>query len=341
MLKSANYIRAGYILAFVPPGPIPAAVPESGEEERFAYVNNPDGSVRWFFPADSANPLFLELYQRANWKSRLYHFGINTAFALGQQHRLLSGTFQFDLKQNKLALLAKEMGCSQYAVFTGTAGADRKSVVALGDDGKARYFLKIAHTESALALVQNERKALETLSDISIPGLFVPKHYPNDYTHMLAMDNAKPENAGQATELRKIHADVLQGLWATGRSTTLAEMPLWHKTGQAIESLQNPANRSEALNAILPKDFVNRLATLFASTDTTADIRVSLAHGDFTPWNMYTSPQGLHVFDWERSDELPAFFDAFHFIYQSEILLRRRGAKGIRAAVKALPALFG
>lgn len=328
------------ILSLCPPSVEPAHAASTAEAEQFSYINNPDGTIRWFFPSSQNKALFLSLYQKASWKSKAYHVGAKAAFAVGQQHRLFSGTFTFPESQNLLAQLVHKMGYQQYAVFTGTAGADRKSVVSMGNGGHVKRFLKIAHTETALQLVQNEQKALEALSEMDIPKLFTPQVYPTAFPHILAMDNVKPQSAQQATELNYLHTQILQSFYNQGETRLLHELDAWKKAGNQIQALQDAHKRSEALNTLLPRGFVEKLLSLYNSFDDSQEAVMSMAHGDFTPWNMYMSQEGLHVFDWERASDMPAFFDAFHFIYQSQILLKRKGSKGIKRQVESIAPLF-
>lgn len=61
-----------------------------------------------------------------------------------------------------------------------------------------------------------------------------------------------------------------------------------------------------------------------------------LCHGDFAPWNMIRSQDGLFVFDWERGrDWAPALTDAFYFILAPALHVRLdRLAKVARNALR-------
>jgi len=56
---------------------------------------------------------------------------------------------------------------------------------------------------------------------------------------------------------------------------------------------------------------------------------LSLAHGDFAPWNTRLGPRSLFVFDWERASEgMSPLYDVFNFQALQAALQGRRG--GIR-----------
>jgi aminoglycoside phosphotransferase (APT) family kinase protein len=71
------------------------------------------------------------------------------------------------------------------------------------------------------------------------------------------------------------------------------------------------------------------------------------AHGDFAPWNLLETDQGLVLLDWESArEDAPPFFDLCHFLVQSHTLLGqpswehlvngfRRGDGWVGAAVRA------
>ena len=65
---------------------------------------------------------------------------------------------------------------------------------------------------------------------------------------------------------------------------------------------------------------------------------------------MYVKHDGLGIIDWELSvDQVPLFFDVFHFVFQSEVLLNRASYHSVKeeiyaaldcAAAKAIRASF-
>ena len=51
-------------------------------------------------------------------------------------------------------------------------------------------------------------------------------------------------------------------------------------------------------------------------------VALTLAHGDFAPWNIKATPRGWVVLDWERGEKpgVPGW-DWFHFLIQSQRLV--------------------
>jgi hypothetical protein len=69
---------------------------------------------------------------------------------------------------------------------------------------------------------------------------------------------------------------------------------------------------------------------------------LSLAHGDFAPWNTRLGARKLFVLDWERACEgMSPLYDAFNFqALQAALQGRRRGIGDGRFLVRLLDALW-
>lgn len=81
--------------------------------------------------------------------------------------------------------------------------------------------------------------------------------------------------------------------------------------------------------------FLSRLSNINASTRD--GIPGHRCHGDFAPWNMIRSDNGLFVFDWEKSrDWAPALTDAFYFVLAPTLHVQSREqlADAVRRAIR-------
>lgn len=72
----------------------------------------------------------------------------------------------------------------------------------------------------------------------------------------------------------------------------------------------------------LPVEAARALGEFFAAGR--SDDGTGPAHGDFAPWNLLETDHGLVVVDWESSrSDAPPFYDLFHYLVQSCVLLGR------------------
>ena len=72
------------------------------------------------------------------------------------------------------------------------------------------------------------------------------------------------------------------------------------------------------------QQLLDKLQALQKSIDISTTIHLGMSHGDFTPWNMYSSENKLHVCmtgSWH--EDSPLLFDVFHFIFQREVMLKK------------------
>ncbi|MEL6848595.1 MAG: hypothetical protein AAFP92_08755 [Bacteroidota bacterium] len=295
-------------------------------EDEFSYILNPDGSIRWFFPTDTPFPTHLGLYNSAHWKARLYKWGTRQAFRLGQQKRLFSGQFWLKNKaQLPLFRLLSTVDHDSYAVFTGTAGENRKSVVALSKDRQITHFLKIAHQAKSASLLRQEAYTLGVLNQTSWEHWVLPQARQSADLPAIILTNIRP----------RVQQD--QSVWSRSHSLALHEMyhrfaqpSRWNRLHCAEEVQAHLAHilQTEPKDPSLDKHQIDRLRALLKKLHRSlvpdAALHHALAHADFTPWNMYRSHQGLHVYDWELArEDLPLFYDFFHFHYQGGVLLKK------------------
>ena len=85
------------------------------------------------------------------------------------------------------------------------------------------------------------------------------------------------------------------------------------------------------------KSLIDGLKSWLNDIDESQKIAVGMAHYDFTPWNMYWTKTRLHVYDWELSkSDLPLLYDAFHFIFQASILVKRSTSEEIKMQIETL-----
>lgn len=72
------------------------------------------------------------------------------------------------------------------------------------------------------------------------------------------------------------------------------------------------------------------------------EVACGIAHGDFAPWNMRIDNETLRLFDWESASyHTPLLWDQFHFMTQTECLLKiRHGRESAADARKENRSLY-
>lgn len=298
---------------------------------QFDFINNPDGTIRWLYNAQYKRPIFLNLYNTSNWKGELFKTIFKTGFKLGAKSWLKSGSIWVTAKEDLFLDKINQKG--QYAIFTGTVGENRKAVISFEQGQKATRFLKMPLTTSAKKLVANELDYLQQLQPFKLRKLIAPK--PKKIGDNLMVSNVRPEQPLKNKDLKGMHLSALYELYDhTLIPTVLNDSSAWQSILYDLKILEN----AKIINDLSPEK-VNRIIQLLnqlvKQLDTSELVSLSIAHGDLTPWNSYLTEKAVHVYDWELAERLPLFYDAFHYIFQSSILVKRMPFRSIERQITA------
>lgn len=311
-------------------------IAESESIKQFHFINNPTGTIRWFFPADSEYPAYLGLFNSAHWKARLYKLGSFAAFGMGLQKKLTSGSFWVKGMSNlPLEDILSATPHDTYGVFTGTVGENRKSIIALAKDKQITHFAKLAHSQTGEKLLQNEADVLGQLAQLERRVLQVPavaKHASN----ILLLSNVKAKQARESAKIGELHLLGLEEWYHEMKEThVLGDLSWYDETLDRLVEIEQESIADPSLDAVQINEILNNLKRLAVDLSPDEEIPTALAHGDFTSWNMYVSDRFLHVYDWELAKpEMPLLYDLFHFVYQTGILLLKQSYSQIQREIK-------
>lgn len=313
---------------------------------KFYYINNPTGQIRWFFPADSAQPAYLSLYNSASLKAWAYKFATEIAFSSGTQKRLTSGSFEVWSDQGiPLVDLLRRIPHDNFGVFTGTFGENRKSIIALNQGKKTTHFVKVAHSNTAEKLLQNEMKMLNLMGEGMFSATEVPVVYPDSTAQNLILSNVRPDKYRDSSRMEVLHVKALEEWYSQFTSgAVLEEADFYHQITANLAQIMEMDIADPQINKETIRSLVRGIKQLYHEVDEGTFVPLSIAHGDFTPWNMYLSKDKVHVYDWELAKEqMPLLFDFFHYVYQSGILLIRQSPRRIQTEIRRsflLPGMY-
>lgn len=292
----------------------------------FSYIKNPTGTIRWFFPSATPYPAYLGLYNSAHLKARVYKLITFIAFSLGFQKRLFDGSFSIQSSDLPFDRLIKLLDADTYAVFTGTEGENRKSVVAIYRGKSISHFVKLAQTDTAKLLLKNEADTLKKLNEIPFFRLDHPRVHPDSQPGCLILSNIKPVPAREIARLEDMQLEVMDELYKfTHKELKIAEADFFKEIHENLARICTREIADPHLDTPTTHRLIDHLLKLSQGINPEKTLTTSLAHGDFTPWNMYLSENYVHVYDWELASEgKPLFYDFFHYMYQSGVLLLRQ-----------------
>ena len=291
----------------------------------FLYVNNPDGTIRWIVPENHNQPYFLHLYNGSGWRGFLINSYYKIGFKLGLKNWVCNGSFEVSG--------GEKMPINHYAIFTGTKGENRKAIITSGAPNRPTGYLKIPLTSKARRLTETEGAVLKSLEKYDFETLEIPKAKVEK--RGVWVSNVQPQKYKNETEIRTPHLNALKELHIkTGSQEPLAELPAWSSiqtdvTSLSTSNIQNDLSPSKIQKLI---GLLHQMKKEFSGTEVFSTYQ---AHGDFTPWNMFISSENskLHLFDWELSERLPAFYDLFHFVFQTGVLVKKQSFSEIKTTI--------
>lgn len=298
--------------------------------KKFYYINNPDGTIRWIFPENLRHPSFLAFYSTATKKAKLMASGIKTAFFLKQKTRIASG--QLVVNSGDCFWIEKmvaDLGGDNYSIFTGTTGPNRKVIIEVNKNGKTTHFIKIPLSEKSLSLCQHEFATLEKLNMLDLEAMQIPNVVQSRKEFI--QSNLKNPNDKRSLKLNTLHFNALSNVYSkTIESQDLNKSSFWEILCKNISYINNDAYFGDLkpMLEILRQHIENQNINAFS---------MALAHGDFTPWNVYQAKSSLKVYDWELSiEKAPLLFDLFHFMMQTGVLVQKMTWTEIKTSIKTM-----
>lgn len=308
--------------------------------DTFSYISNPDGTLRWVYPKNLKHPLFLNFYSTASLRSKVFSQLIKLAFYFKQSHRVKFGDLNINITEDsRLDKILKRYDHTGFSIFTGTIGKNRKVLVEIHKNNQTVLFAKIALEKESKVLVDNEIKQLKTLSKYNFKNLVVPEVLNSLETGIVEITNIKPASYKQYTNLTKLHITALTEMYEHSYvQIAIKEISCLKISKQNIEHLLSDYPQINSLDKKRVQQLSQSILLLVELVETKDEaLPLSLSHGDFTPWNMYISKDVLYLFDWELGQsDIPMMFDLVHFIFQSEIMIKRSSYTKIKSVLQKI-----
>ena len=312
---------------------------ETGKTAGRMYTAYPNlANVRWLLPAKepALRRAGIEgLYQPNSLRGRAVRTIIGAGAVPGEKVWL-----EEDALARLETMLASVVGVEavRLAFYLGVPAPHRKvTAQVLTPDGKTLAYAKIATSPLAQAAVKTERRALLRLSESAGLQGTVPKVLGSLDWHggtilLITMGPPRPGPRGLSSVHLRFCTQVFQSFRV---QETFVESPMWTRMSETWLRLKRSSPET------LPANLGPALERLHDELGPVS-MPLSLAHGDFAPWNTRLGPRSLFVLDWERASEgMSPLYDAFNFqALQAALQGRRRGIRDRRFLLTLLDALW-
>jgi hypothetical protein len=315
------------------------AIVTNDQGSDFSYTTNPDGTIRWIYPTQLTKPYFLNFYSISSLRAKLISSVIRLAFFFKQRQFVRSGSFKLNISSDsRLSRVLNKHTYDGFSIFTGTVGENRKAVIEIHNLERTFAFVKIALTEASIKLINNEYQCLEYLSEFEFHNMVVPQLLRKNTGDSIEISNIKPKVFMQDAKVTDTHVFALHELYnKTNTQKRWIEIREICESKKKISNILSNLHKVNGLGKNRVETLANKLFVLIKSLESfnNDNVVTAFSHGDFTPWNMYTSNSTLYVFDWELSKKnMPLMTDLFHFIYQAGIMIKHKKYKNILSDLK-------
>ncbi|MEZ0486661.1 phosphotransferase [Fibrella aquatica] len=289
--------------------------------------HNPDGTIRWVWPSASNQPDFLRFYHAGSRRARWFVWVVRLLFRLKLDNLLVQNRITFYTTETGFELLQRTQVC-RWALFTGTAGPNRKLVIWYNTKDGESHFLKIALSPNAEANLRQEATALQQMQQTPFRQIMTSALLSFSGNALIQQDMGAAGNK-PITQLTDLPYGTMQEFVSRNWHTKpLQQADFWT---QALDTLVTLRVKNDSR---IPVSLIDKLEKLMLSIDDQQPVALAAAHGDFTPWNSMLRGNKLCVIDWELyQTALPGLYDLFHFQYQSLIMVGNKGFQAIRQQV--------
>jgi hypothetical protein len=292
----------------------------------YSYITNPDQTIRWLYPSKLKIPTFLNFYNSSSLRAKIFTIAIKVLFILKLSNLIRSDEVFLSVHEGSLLqrILDKYPGYN-HSIFTGTVGKNRKIIVELNNGYKSLVFAKVAISNTSKDLIQNEFHVLSKLKRENLASIYVPTVLAYSEKELLEISNIKPKRCKQPSKLIDVQIVALTQINSINhKHVQWKDMQAKFGIESLIENLKVKVIADNGLDGQRIDLFIEKLSLLRKTINNEIGLSCGLAHGDFTPWNMYINHAKLYIYDWELSKEaMPVLFDLFHYIFQSEVMINR------------------
>lgn len=254
---------------------------------------------------------------RARWRvaRRLLHLGARFVGVFGWErvHVLVRGGGE-DLQP-----LGPSLQPGHVSVALGVPGRYRKAIARVCDmGGHPLGVFKMPLTVPARAQIQREGESLAEVEALNLTPPVSPRLLgvgPGDWVLQEDLGTVRGSN-----EPGSQHLSLLSRLAAaTRKDVGLRDLFSYQDSRDRVASLEGMVDRGWL-------DSFHGLAQAIAA-QVHGPVACCMAHGDFTPWNLVETSEGLRALDWEFSlSDAPLLNDLCHFHLQTGILVLHHDA---------------
>lgn len=210
------------------------------------------------------------------------------------------------------------------SVYSGTPGEGCKYTLQIMDNnGDILGYCKIPRNNTSKKYILKEMENINYVNSLNLKKCISPKVIYFDGENNVLVQSSTNDLKKKGNKLEAIHIDFLSEIYAkTRKSKQIINTGFLDKLRELEGNVNNDILKR---TIVFLKNSINK--------GELSEIEYCFAHRDFTPWNIREKNETLYVFDWELSAFSPIYYDLFHFIVFTEILVRKSNHKKIATKI--------
>ena len=299
-----------------------------------ALVISWDRRPRFVIPTDTAAAAAASClaYNRLrDRRTRLQRGVLGVALRAGAARVLRGERYEIDTSEGSvMALLFELLGRDDICVAVGLGNFDtvwKPTLQVMSLDGRPVAYVKVGWTPFTRTLVGNEAETLRAVEAAGSTELVAPGflHHSIWRERTLVVVSPLPGDVRRIADDAQVPSPaVVRGLGVVPTTTAFGSSSWWQRLAASVR--KGAGHGSDAALAAA----VAMVEDRFGDTE----MQTARCHGDWTPWNLATSPtRGLVAWDWEYSEpDAPVGLDELHSRFQVIRLLEGGSAAAAFAA---------
>lgn len=292
------------------------------------YVTSAIGYMRWLYPKSNKSASFTKFLSATTLRMKAIRVGMKILNALKMDAWFYSKNLEvLSAKNLTLAEHIKEFKFDNYSIYLGSQGVNRTALVQGNSAEHGELFLKIPIGIRSNHCIQRERRALNRVKQFDFDFIKLPEVLESNNSEVL-VTKALDHSGASVDHFTELHFKAIQEVVSKSvRFYKLSQSPFWLELQNQVAHIKLSKTDNRLKVAI---------ERLFNQLKQTNEFYTCMAHGDFTPWNMFVSQNELRVIDWELADgQYPMLYDLFHFHFQNGVMVQQLNYPQIERVIQA------
>lgn len=281
------------------------------------YFKNEFGTIRWIFLKNLKRTSFFNIHGYEIVHSPLFEAFSWLALKLGQPQWIVD---DFIVVLNREAKLLNEIDkkpFDTYSIFCSKFLTEEKIIIQLlSKKQEITHYVKFGLTKESQEVLENENNILSEIRKKNFQHFTVAE---NEYSEpFLYLSNILSKKVSSES-LKTIHFKALGEIYkAFKKRIPISELLRNDQTLTKVNRIKSAIKKREipsGISGMASAELINSLVKIINTFEPDKEIAVSLAHNDFTSWNVFKEKDKLAILDWELAQyDIPIFFDVFEFI---------------------------